>query len=117
MADNRNGVIGEEYTEKYLKKQGYEILEKNYHSRFGEIDIIAKNDKYIIFVEVKTRDEKHLYHPFQAVTKSKQSKIILTAQLYLQKKRTNLQPRFDVAGVICKNNTVVKIDYIPNAFY
>lgn len=116
MLKNINGKIGEEFTVKYLKKKGYKILTTNFHSRFGEIDIIAKKDKYIAFVEVKTRDEKFIVHPLEAVTKSKQKKIILTAQYYLQYSKENLQPRFDVASIICSNQKPISIDYIENAF-
>lgn len=116
MRKNINGQIGEEFTVKYLKKKGYKILETNFHSRFGEIDIIARKNKYIAFVEVKTRDEKYIVHPLEAVTKSKQNKIILTAQYYLLQLKDNLQPRFDVASIICSNQKPVSIEYIENAF-
>ncbi len=116
MLKNINGKIGEEYVEKYLKKKRYTIISKNFHSRFGEIDIIAENSKYIVFVEVKAREEGFKVHPLQAVTKSKQQKIILTTQIYLRKNPTQKQPRFDVASVICKDNKPVKLDYIENAF-
>ena len=74
-------------------------MERNYRSRFGEIDIIAANKQYILFVEVKTRSGKMLDRPAAWVTTAKQHKIIKTAALYLQYCELELQPRFDVAEI------------------
>ena len=116
--DNASGKIGEEFTAKLLAKKGYQIVDRNYHSRFGEIDIIAKDAKYIVFVEVKTREENSMVNPLEAVTPSKQKKIIKTALLYLQSHKTDLQPRFDVAGLVTNVNdkTIQSVNYITNAF-
>lgn len=114
--DNSTGVIGEKFTEKYLKKHGYKIIEKNYHSRFGEIDIIATKKDIIAFVEVKTRGENHIFEPIEAITVSKVKKIKTTAQIYLQYNELNKQPRFDVSSVITKNKKPISIEYIENAF-
>lgn len=114
------GDFGERYTIKRLKRKGFRILEKNYHSRFGEIDIIARNRKFIVFVEVKTRTEGFLYSPRQAVNFYKQQKCLKTAQYYLMKNQTNLQPRFDVSEIVLKNDVkrpkVLEYTYIENAF-
>lgn len=116
--NNASGKIGEEFTAKLLTEKGYQIIDKNYHSHFGEIDIIAKDAKYIVFVEVKTREENSMVNPLEAVTISKQKKIIKTALLYLQSHPTNLQPRFDVAGLVTNANdvTILSVNYITNAF-
>ncbi|GHU81550.1 UPF0102 protein [Clostridia bacterium] len=112
------GDIGEEFTAKYLIEHDYKIIARNYHSRYGEIDIIAENSQIIAFVEVKTRRENPLYSPRESVVKSKQKKIMQTAVLYLQKTCSPLQPRFDVAEVLLKNhvNELHCINYIQNAF-
>lgn len=110
------GKMGEDYTAEHLRKNGYKILSRNFHSRFGEIDIIASKDKYIVFVEVKARSVKAIASPFEFVTKSKQNKIILTAKYYLLSHRAQLQPRFDVAGLIYEGSNVLKFDYLENAF-
>ena len=60
--NNSSGKIGERYVLQMLLEQGYTFIDANYHSRFGEIDIIVADDKYIVFVEVKTRDEKAFPH-------------------------------------------------------
>ena len=78
--DNSTGKIGEKFTVKFLKKNKYKILDLNFNTKMGEIDIVAKKDKYIVFVEVKTRDENSWYSPVYAVTASKRKKIIKTAQ-------------------------------------
>lgn len=82
------GIKGERLTIKYLKKQGYKILEKNYSTKFGEADIIAKKDNNIVFVEVKTRTSLRFGTPSQAVGYSKQSKYKNIALFYMQ--RNNL---------------------------
>ena len=97
-----HGAFGEDYTVKYLKKSGYKILERNYHSRFGEIDVIASKKGIIAFVEVKTRGENAIYAPREAVDYFKQQKCIKTAEYYLVNNPSDLQPRFDVSEIILK---------------
>lgn len=114
--DNSSGAVGEQYTAEYLVKNGFEILKRNFHSRFGEIDIIARNAQYLVFTEVKTRESGSLVGPFESITASKQRKIIKTAMFYLQANPTTLQPRFDAAGVATKGGVPVSIQYLENAF-
>lgn len=113
MADGR---VGEEYTAQILAEEGFRITARNFHSRFGEIDIIAENEKYIVFVEVKTRREGGLVPPLEAVTPAKQKKIILTAQVYLMEHPSDLQPRFDVCGIVRKRDGRLEADYLTDAF-
>lgn len=114
------GKFGEDFTVNYLKKHGYKILERNYYSKFGEIDIIAANKSVIAFVEVKARGENALYSPREAVNFSKQQKCIKTAEVYLTKNITQLQPRFDVSEMLIKEENHKKAvqlhNYIENAF-
>ena len=93
------GKLGELAAGRYLRENGYEIITANYRCRLGEIDIIAKQNKYICFVEVKTRSENYKYAPADAVTFSKRKKIIAAAKLYIASHNVDLQPRFDVAEV------------------
>lgn len=109
------GLEGEERAAKYLKKQGYSITARNFQSRFGEIDIIAENDEYIIFVEVKARSEKSIAEPKEFVDRRKQRKIITTAEIYLSVNPTKKQPRFDVVEVK-KEKSKVYLNHIVNAF-
>lgn len=114
--------FGENYVADFLVQNNFKILEKNYHSRYGEIDIIAYDDKYLIFVEVKTRTGTSWGLPREAVSYKKQEKIIKTAEIYYMDCDLDIQPRFDVAEVIIKkNNTngeykLLKFEYIDNAF-
>lgn len=113
------GNIGEQMAADFLTAKGYTIIERNYHSRYGEIDIIARNREYIVFVEVKTRNEMSGYRPAEAVNKSKQKKFGRTALLYLAAYPQNLQPRMDVIEIILTRGTKAlgSITHIENAFY
>ena len=115
----KRGFAGEDLAAKYLKDKGFIITERNYHSRVGEIDIIAENEQYILFVEVKTRVEGAIVSPAEAVDYRKQQKIIMTANTYLSRSFCELQPRFDVAQITVLTvggREEYKIDYIENAF-
>ncbi len=113
---NATGKAGEEYTVQWLKKHGYSILVRNYHSRFGEIDIIARDAQYIVFVEVKTRKSNTMVSSLEAVSQRKQQKILLTAQQYLLCYPSKLQPRFDVAAVTSLGDELFGLKYYSNAF-
>ncbi len=110
------GRLAEGYVAQHLQEQGCEIVGQNYHSRFGEIDIIARRGDMLLFVEVKAREGDSLVSPLEAVTRSKQKKLLLTARKYLMEHPGPLQPRFDVAAVYMKAGRIVKMDYIENAF-
>lgn len=119
MADVSRGAAGEILAARFLRENGYELIEVNYHSRFGEIDIIAEYDGFLVFVEVKTRSEAAYYEPREAVTYSKQQKIIRTAMGYLTTHPADLQPRFDVVEVYmdsCAPLKAKRIEHIENAF-
>lgn len=116
------GLFGENEAVSFLKQKGLILLDRNYHSKYGEIDIIAKDDKYIIFCEVKTRKDGVFSKPAEAVDEEKQKKILKTALDYLQivDKELKFQPRFDVMEIIyedfnCKEK-VKSINHIENAF-
>ncbi|HBS47984.1 TPA: YraN family protein [Candidatus Dependentiae bacterium] len=116
MNDSKKlGFCGENYVAKFLENKGFKILEQNFRTRFGEIDIIAQKEDVVAFIEVKTR--KNLYFQIASVvTHSKQKKIIATAKRYIVE--NNIYDkicRFDVATIIY-NETKMEIEYIPNAF-
>ncbi len=116
MNKGDTGKLGELETARYLRKKGYNIVAANFHSRFGEIDIIAENKKYLVFVEVKTRSPGQMFNPSDSVTVSKRKKIISTSNVFLSQNPTALQPRFDIAEVIIEDETVKSINLIENAF-
>ncbi|WP_277668287.1 YraN family protein [Caproiciproducens galactitolivorans] len=115
--NNASGKTGEDYAARYLEDMGFQITARNYHSRFGEIDIIAENKEFIVFVEVKTRNKNYEVSPLEAVSLGKQKKIGKTAILYLQSNPSDLQPRFDVIGMTTDaGNRILSIEHIENAF-
>ncbi len=110
------GVFAEKLAEDYYLKQGYEILCMNFRTRQGEIDVIAKKDNMLVFVEVKARTENSIATPAEFVTYKKQQKIILAAKAYLAKIKDNTSfVRFDVMEIIKKANDY-KLNCIENAF-
>lgn len=94
------GKFGENVAKKYLVNKGLKYLKSNYHSKYGEIDIIFEDDKYIIFVEVKTRKEGALVRGVDSVNNFKKVKILKTALVYILEFNPQKQPRFDVLEVI-----------------
>lgn len=109
---NKLGVSGEVKAKKYLEKNKYRILECNYKTELGEIDIIAKQKNIIVFVEVKTRTSDIFGLPRESVTLHKQNKIKQVATQYLQKnKLLDSYVRFDVIDILAD-----KLTHIPNAF-
>ena len=112
------GSLKEDLAVNYLENLGYTILERNFWTRFGEIDIIAENKNHIIFVEVKTRHTDSMTSAADAVNRQKQLKIIKTASLYLAEYETEKFCRFDVCEVYVNadNLKLVKINYIEAAF-
>ena len=113
------GTLGEDAAATFLIKKGYEIVARNYHSRYGEIDIIAAIGQYIVFAEVKTRRQNSMCRPAETVTVSKQQKIIKTALSYLMEhpEYDDYQIRFDVAALTTDDGgRVISVEYLPNSF-
>lgn len=112
------GKIGEKYAEKYLKKNGYKILERNMRNEYSEIDIIAESKEYIIFVEVKSRTSENYLSPSASVDFKKQKKIMTAASHYIKVNNIVKQPRFDIAEVFLSLRSCkpYRINYIENAF-
>ena len=110
------GILGENFCKEYYRKRGYEIKERNYHSRYGEVDLIAEKEKVVAFVEVKTRDEGSVSRPAEAVNKQKQKKLILTAMQYMESYPVDVCSRFDVFEVWQKDGRIYKFNLIENAF-
>lgn len=93
------GAWGEALAAEYLRKKRYKIVASGYHCRFGEIDLIVQNRKYLVFVEVKTRKSANFAKAFEYVDFHKQERLRTTASMYLAQNPTNLQPRFDVIEI------------------
>lgn len=118
------GKKSESVAVNYLKKQGYRIIELNYRTKLGEIDIIAKQKGTLVFIEVKARKSNRFGRPELAVTPKKQRKISMVALYYLKStKQSNAKARFDVVAINSVNsvNSVKakegpSIKLIKNAF-
>jgi len=100
----------------HLKKHGYKILEQNYRTKLGEIDIIAKDKDTLVFVEVKARSSNRFGNPKWAVTPRKQKKISMVALLYMKSaKQSNVKARFDVVAISSAKDKP-SIEIVKNAF-
>lgn len=110
------GDMGEEFTARCFESKGYKIAGMNYHSRYGEIDVIAENEEWIIFVEVKTRSSDTMLAPSVAVSKAKQKKLVLTAMQYLAENDSEKMCRFDVFEVWQNEGKIYRFNHIENAF-
>jgi putative endonuclease len=111
------GKNGEDMAEVHLLKCGYEIFERNFRCRLGEIDIIARDGEYIVFIEVKTRTGVRFGMANEAVGYRKQNRLRKLASYYMSKCRlTNANCRFDVVTVKLDNNSNWGIEIIKNAF-
>jgi putative endonuclease len=117
MAESHNlGQKGEDLAVEYLKKSGFKILFRNWKWGKNEIDIIAENKDFIIYVEVKTRTDDFQMHPVTAITREKQKSIMWAAEGYIQRYKIDKESRFDVITII-KKSEGFEIDHIEDAFY
>ena len=112
------GQKGEEIAQRSLKKQGYKILDRNFHTRWGELDIVAQDGAEVVFVEVKTRTSSDFVRPEEAVNFKKQDHLRKAAEIWLAK-NYSLEPppcRFDVVAVIIKKDNGPEIEHLRDAF-
>ena len=103
----------------YLRKKHYKIEAAGYRSRFGEIDIIARNKQFLVFVEVKLRKSGTFAEAMEYVDSRKQERLRTTAAVYLSQNPTSLQPRFDVIEIYAPEGTLTKkpqIHHMEDAF-
>ncbi len=98
----------------HLQQQGLTLIERNYRTRRGEIDLIMQQDRTLVFVEVRLRANDQFGSAAESITSRKQSRIIAAAQHYLQQQPSSLACRFDVVAISGKTDR--SINWIPNAF-
>lgn len=111
------GKKGEELARSFLKKQGYRIIEKNFRTRHGEIDIIARDNDCISFVEVRSSSADNFGLPEVSIGRRKQSHVSKVALMYIKRKRLeDKNCRFDVICIEDANSASPKIRLIKNAF-
>jgi putative endonuclease len=117
MAEHNDlGKKGEEIAAGFLAKKGYHILEKNWRQWRNEIDVIAMDGKYLVIIEVKTRQSNYFGEPETAVTRDKQRALIRAANAYVRYKNINCEVRFDILSILI-SKTSEHIHHIEDAFY
>jgi len=119
MDTKQLGRFGEEQAARFLQNRGYRLIGTNYRTRFGEIDLIVSDRRYVVFVEVKLRRSASFAAAREYVTAAKRRRIIAAAERWLQKNPSGLQPRFDVVEVYAPEGLEekrLKIEHIENAF-
>ena len=103
--NNLAGAWGEAVAAEYLRKKRYSLVAAGYRCRFGEIDLIVQDKKYLVFVEVKLRKSASFASAMEYVDRRKQDRLRITASMYLSENPTKLQPRFDVIEIYAPEGT------------
>lgn len=118
--DNGNagkGEIGESIATTFLQGQGFHIVERNFRCVCGEVDIVARDGRTIVFVEVKCRKNRNYGPPQLAVTPFKQRQISKAALVWLSRRRLyDADARFDVVAIVLHDHDIPEIEHIRNAF-
>lgn len=110
------GKKGEQLAADYLRDKGCRILERNWATGHREVDIIAEDEEFIIFVEVKTRRPDFRLHPREAVSVPKQRNIIQVAQAYILSHHCEKEARFDIISIV-DGGSEHSLEHIKDAFY
>jgi putative endonuclease len=110
------GLKGEEIAAAYLKKEGYEIIARNWYYDHKEIDIIARQGDEIIIVEVKTREGNYFEEPWEAVSTRKIRNLVDVADAWLNMHKIDLETRFDVISIIFSDDVNYELTHFPGAF-
>lgn len=111
------GQSGEAIAFTHLIKSGYNVLEKNWRTQHLEVDIIAENESFIVFVEVKTRRSNAFGEPEIFVNKQKQRHLIRAANQYVEQKKIDKEVRFDIISIVHAPGADPQIHHIQDAFY
>ncbi len=114
---NDLGKEGEERTAVWLAEKGFEILERNYRYGKAEVDLIAKYDRFIVFVEVKTRTNYTYGYPEEAVSTAKQKLMMSAASNYLYENNLTCECRFDVVSVFKSRDNKWEFTHFEDAFF
>jgi|ERR1035437_5861201 putative endonuclease len=113
---HEKGASAEELAVQYLITNGYEILDRNWRHHHFELDIVAKKDKIVAIVEVKSLAYNFIQEPFQSVNRNKQRMVIAATNAYIRRFNINDEVRFDIISILV-NRKEPKIEHIENAFY
>ncbi len=117
--NNLTGAWGEVLAAAYLQKKKYKLVASGFRCRYGEIDLIVSNKRYLVFVEVKLRKSSAFAQAHEFVDSFKQNKLRTTAEYYLSLNHTDLQPRFDVIEIYAPEGTATTnptIHHLEDAF-
>lgn len=117
--NNLSGAWGEALAAEYLRKKRYTLVAAGYRCKFGEIDLIVRDRKYLVFVEVKTRKSAQFAKAAEYVDRRKQDRLRICASMYLSQNPTHLQPRFDVIEIYAPAGTATchpEIYHLEDAF-
>lgn len=117
--NNLAGAWGEAQAAEYLRKKRYKVVAAGYRCRYGEIDLIVQNNKYLVFAEVKLRKSADFAKALEYVDRRKQDRIRTTALMYLSEHPTDLQPRFDVIEIYAPDGVSTlrpEIHHMEDAF-
>ena len=118
MSKKSTGKAAEDAAARHLKANGYKILERNYSTPLGEIDIIAIDGSVLCFVEVRSHVSPEFGEALEALTRDKQRRVARMASAYMKAKRLeDLEIRFDFAAVEMPGELPVNVDLIKNAFW
>lgn len=117
MQTSLTGKDGEKLASRYLEGKGYEILEKNFRYKRGEIDLVAKKEGLLIFIEVKTRSGTGFGYPEEAVDEKKEEMVMDTADQYVYDKNWNGPIRFDIISILLKPSSEPEIMHFKDAFH
>lgn len=109
------GRIAEDYALEFLQQQGLRLMERNYRSRFGEIDLVMEDGRMVVFVEVRFRGTTRFGGALESVDRRKQAKLLTTAACFLKERRLDRPARFDVAA-LAPNGNGLAIQWIKGAF-
>ena len=110
------GKKGEALAAKYLEEKGYQIIDKNFRCRLGEIDLIAVEGDFLVFIEVKLRSSLGFGHPLESITKKKQDKIRQVAQYFLLQNKKHCNVRIDVISILINKLDKPQITHLENVF-
>jgi putative endonuclease len=120
----RLGALGERLAHEHLEARGYEIIDANFRTRLGELDLVARNERYLVFCEVKTRirsGEPGELGPFAAIGSRKRRRLRMMAREWLSARTVNgrrpPEIRFDAIGVeIARSGRLVRLEHLEDAF-
>lgn len=110
------GDLGEDLAVEFLAKKGYKILDRNWRYRHFELDIVAMDQDNLVVIEVKTRHNSYFENPKDAITPSKQKRIIEATEGFIIEKDIDTETRFDIIEVLIEQDKAPEITHIEDAF-